>query len=916
MFTRMMGALTGGSPDAGGGPPPDEDPAAAASGVGAPPATPPVTRGGVRVDTVAAVRGALYHTPAAHAAAQDVVYLSAVASVERRSPGGWHLTVADGDAIGGEAPSSPSSSANSDSDDGGGGGGTQPALATRATWPLDAASLQLTASRDGSQLAWSDAAAAPAAAAPPSTSGRWAFDVDPADAAAAPTFVTLLARGLALHGDADVTITAEALLAEVSSARAPSGAPVAAAAASVEEMVRVEPAPSPSADGVAGGGGAPAAASALYPSVAAYVPATRNGGDAGEPAAATSESALASTLVDGHDDGQPGDEAAGDGGAGTGAEAEAAAGPLPPLLPPTPGERARAGGDLFKYDVPNKAFARVAVGVLATLALKAADDEDDDEDDDEEDVEGVGGGSGRGSGHADADSPTFALNLYKGDSGVPFFSQTLSREMNLQFSAGQRSLVWVLPAAEVVDAMPSAPVAEPLCLSFRISEVEAFVCFRDAYAEAEFESSSASDAWADLSAAERSYVVDSVRDDVEMAIDDDDDVDANDDRSLGDAGPGTAMDVDADEEENNLLAVASTIDRSFVARGSRMGVFHTSDDGQRQLALSTMLEFTKAGGPGGARTPFKPSSMMLHQADSSLLVLDEGDPTVVHRMDLERGEVVESWSGGGAAAGVAAAGGRATRSGRSYAPPGGGAAVAPPIAALQRSEKYAHLTGEAGFVGLNARSVLRMDPRDPAFVVQSKTYATSTRGNLTAMATTGAGHVAVASSTGDLRLFDGIGKRAKTLLPGLGDPITAVDVTADGRWLLATTATYLLLLDTRGGGGRGETKGAFEKSLGDRKPTPRQLRLHPADVVAEGMRDVSFTAARFNMGDGVERSIVTSTGPFVVTWNFRQVKAGRPRAYSIRRYEDKVVADDFAFNDDGKIVVALPNNVSLTAYHR
>ncbi|KAK1867505.1 hypothetical protein I4F81_010012 [Pyropia yezoensis] len=604
MFTRMMGALTGGSPDAGGGPPPDEDPAAAASGVGAPPATPPVTRGGVRVDTVAAVRGALYHTPAAHAAAQDVVYLSAVASVERRSPGGWHLTVADGDAIGGEAPSSPSSFANSDSDDGGGGGGTQPALATRATWPLDAASLQLTASRDGSQLAC----------------------------------------------------------------------------------------------------------------------------------------------------------------------------------------------------------------------------------------------------------------------GVPFFSQTLSREMNLQFSAGQRSLVWVLPAAEVVDAMPSAPVAEPLCLSFRISEVEAFVCFRDAYAEAEYESSSASDAWADLSAAERSYVVDSVRDDVEMAIDDDDDVDANDDRSLGDAGPGTAMDVDADEEENNLLAVASTIDRSFVARGSRMGVFHTSDDGQRQLALSTMLEFTKAGGPGGARTSFKPSSMMLHQADSSLLVLDEGDPTVVHRMDLE--------------------------------------------------QKYAHLTGEAGFVGLNARSVLRMDPRDPAFVVQSKTYAASTRGNLTAMATTGAGHVAVASSTGDLRLFDGIGKRAKTLLPGLGDPITAVDVTADGRWLLATTATYLLLLDTRGGGGRGETKGAFEKSLGDRKPTPRQLRLHPADVVAEGMGDVSFTAARFNMGDGVERSIVTSTGPFVVTWNFRQVKAGRPRAYSIRRYEDKVVADDFAFNDDGKIVVALPNNVSLTAYHR
>lgn len=513
----------------------------------------------------------------------------------------------------------------------------------------------------------------------------------------------------------------------------------------------------------------------------------------------------------------------------------------------------------------------------------------------------------------------FAINLYMGDGGRPFFSQTLSREMNLQFSAAQRSLVWVLPAAEVADAMPAAAATDALCLSLRVADVAAFVHFRDAYAEAEYEASAAAgggDAWADLSAAERSYVVDAVRDDVEMATDDDDDVDADDEQSLGDAGPGAAMDVDADAEENNLLAVASTVDRSFVARGSRMGVFRTSDDGERRLALSTMVEFTKAAGAGGGRTPFKPSSMMLHQADSSLLVLDESDPTVVHRMDLDRGEVVESWSAGGAAAGLAAPAGRSTRSGRAYAAPAAAAAVAPPITALQRSEKYAHLTGAAGFVGLNDRSVLRMDPRDPAFVVQSKTYAARSRGVLTAMATTAAGHVAVASSTGDLRLFDGIGKRAKTLLPGLGDPITAVDVTADGRWLLATTATYLLLLDTRVGGEGDGGKSAFEKSLGGRKPTPRQLRLHPADVVAEGMGELSFTAARFNMGDGVERSIVTSTGPFVVTWNFRQVKAGRRRAYSIRRYEDKVVADDFAFNDDGKIVVALPNNVSLTDYRR
>jgi len=345
-----------------------------------------------------------------------------------------------------------------------------------------------------------------------------------------------------------------------------------------------------------------------------------------------------------------------------------------------------------------------------------------------------------------------------------------------------------------------------------------------------------------------------------------------------------------------------------------MGVFRTAADG---LELATMVDFALpaggGGGGGGPPTPFKPSSLMLHQADRALLVLDAADPTAVHRMDLERGAIVDTWRGG--AAGGAATGGRATRSGRAYASPAAAAAAGgTPIAALQRSEKYAHLTPEAGFVGLNARALLRMDPRDPAFIVQSKTYAARTTGGLTAMATTGGGHVAAASAAGDVRLYDGIGKRAKTLLPGLGVPITAVDVTADGRWVLATTATYLLLVDTRLPGGAS----AFERPAGaaGAKPPPRRLALRPVDVVAHRMGAVAFTAARFNTGDGVERSIVTSTGPFVVTWNFRKVKQGHADAYSVRRYADTVVADDFAFNDDGKIVVALPDDVTLNAYRR
>jgi hypothetical protein len=40
--------------------------------------------------------------------------------------------------------------------------------------------------------------------------------------------------------------------------------------------------------------------------------------------------------------------------------------------------------------------------------------------------------------------------------------------------------------------------------------------------------------------------------------------------------------------------------------------------------------------------------------------------------------------------------------------------------------------------------------------------------------------------------------------------------------------------------------------------------------------NVSFTPARFNTNQNEEeKSIITSSGPFVVTWNFRKVKQGR-----------------------------------------
>ena len=115
-----------------------------------------------------------------------------------------------------------------------------------------------------------------------------------------------------------------------------------------------------------------------------------------------------------------------------------------------------------------------------------------------------------------------------------------------------------------------------------------------------------------------------------------------------------------------------------------------------------------------------------------------------------------------------------------------------------------------------------------------------------AVATTSSGKLAVASTKGDIRLFDDkIGKNAKTALPPLGDPIIGVDVTANGRYIIATTKSYLLLIDTLIGEGRYKGQLGFDRSFpADAKPMPKRLQLKPEHVAYMG-GEVSFTPARW-----------------------------------------------------------------------
>ena len=94
---------------------------------------------------------------------------------------------------------------------------------------------------------------------------------------------------------------------------------------------------------------------------------------------------------------------------------------------------------------------------------------------------------------------------------------------------------------------------------------------------------------------------------------------------------------DDDGNVNSQLAVGYKHDRSFVVRGSKIGVFkHTPNN---NLEFSTNI--SKVETPSGKL--FSPKKVMLHAEDSNMILQNENDPNSLYRMDLEYGKVVDEW---------------------------------------------------------------------------------------------------------------------------------------------------------------------------------------------------------------------------------------------------------------------------------
>lgn len=338
-----------------------------------------------------------------------------------------------------------------------------------------------------------------------------------------------------------------------------------------------------------------------------------------------------------------------------------------------------------------------------------------------------------------------------------------------------------------------------------------------------------------------------------------------------------------DDDINSGLAVGYKHDRSFVVRGSKIGVFkHHPND---HIEFSTNI--SKVETPSGEL--FSPRKVMLHNEDRNMILQRDNDPNKLYRMDLEYGKVVDEWN----------------------------VHEDIPVLEFAPENKFAQMTHEPTFLGVSKNALFRIDPRlSGAKLVDSQLKQYASKNDFSALSTTEKGYIAVASNKGDIRLFDRLGINAKTHIPALGEPIIGLDVSADGRWILATCRTYLLLIDAMQKSGKNEGKLGFEKSFAaDSKPQPRRLTLTPEHVAQfhyETGQGVSFTPARFNTSrSGDESSIITATGPYIIDWNLKKVVRGAKAPYIIKRYTEDVKADDFKFGSDQNVIVALPNEVSM-----
>ncbi|GMM28683.1 Vid27 protein [Martiniozyma asiatica (nom. inval.)] len=346
----------------------------------------------------------------------------------------------------------------------------------------------------------------------------------------------------------------------------------------------------------------------------------------------------------------------------------------------------------------------------------------------------------------------------------------------------------------------------------------------------------------------------------------------------------THDDENLDEEFNSGLKVGLRTDRAFVSRGDKLGIFKTDDD----LKFIAAIEGLKS--VNNPNQKLSPNQMMIMNGDATMILQDKKRTSQLHSLDLEKGKIVQDWS--------------LTKDNTPI-----------DVKVFTTNKKYSGLSNESTFLGASSQSLFRIDQRmKNGFISNDEYKSYKTKLGITAMISTADGSIAIASQDGSIKLYDALGKNAKTALPPLGDLIYSLDVTPDGKFLVATCKDYLQLIDLRIHQGKFAGSIGFNRSFPvDEKPIPIRLSIQPGYIAAitRQNQEIKFTPAKFDLDC---KSITSSIGKYTFIWDVKSALKSNGKAKyptKIRDYSDVVINGDFSHLN--QVVVTTKNDVALNS---
>ncbi|XP_010487854.1 PREDICTED: protein CYPRO4 isoform X2 [Camelina sativa] len=365
------------------------------------------------------------------------------------------------------------------------------------------------------------------------------------------------------------------------------------------------------------------------------------------------------------------------------------------------------------------------------------------------------------------------------------------------------------------------------------------------------------------------------------------------------------------------------LDNSFLVNDYGVQVYRNMERGIHGKGVCVRFDTGNSKfGSGSSQTT--PNKALLMRAETNMMLMSPaklGKPnsTGVKQLDIESGKIVSEW--------------KFEKDGTEIT-----------MRDITNDTKGSQLDpSESTFLGLDDNRLCQWDMRDRRGIVQNiespilewtQGHQFSRGTNFQCFATTGDGSIVVGSLDGKIRLYSKTSMRmAKTAFPGLGSPITHVDVSYDGKWILGTTDTYLVLICTLFTDKDGRTKTGFSGRMGNKIPAPRLLKLTPLDSHLAG-KDNKFHGGHFSWvteSGRQERHIVATVGKFSVIWDLERVKYSAHECYRNQQglkscycykillkdesiVESRFMHDNFSFSGnkspEAPLVVATPQKVS------